>query len=312
MTVKKPVLVVGSINTDVVVSTLRLPEKGETVFGKTVVAVPGGKGANQAVAASKLGAQVTLVGCVGNDAAARELRASLQSNKVDTTFIREVATTTGTTLITTEEGGDNTVVVVAGANSCCSPSDVDAALDAIGEPGILLVQNELPEETVEHAIKTAKARCWTVILNPSPVRSFDLENLLLVDIILPNQAEMALLTNRSVETPDEAIFATSRLLNWGLDTVIVTLGAQGAVCCNNQVVEYVPSYSVTTVDTAAAGDAYAGALATALAEGKVLGDCMQFAAAAAALTVNKAGAQSSLPWREEVEAFMQNREVASV
>ncbi|HEY3423302.1 MAG TPA: PfkB family carbohydrate kinase, partial [Negativicutes bacterium] len=164
MTVKKPVLVVGSINTDVVVSTLRLPEKGETVFGKTVVAVPGGKGANQAVAASKLGAQVTLVGCVGNDAAARELRASLQSNKVDTTFIREVATTTGTTLITTEEGGDNTVVVVAGANACCSPSDVDAALDAIGEPGILLVQNELPEETVEHAIKTAKARCWTVIL----------------------------------------------------------------------------------------------------------------------------------------------------
>lgn len=307
--IKKPVLVVGSLNMDLVVSTRWLPKKGETVFGKQFNKFPGGKGANQAVAAAKLGAQVTMVGCVGCDGFADELEDVLHNNGVNTMFIHRVEGTTGTALVTVDEDGANTIVVVGGANLACAPADVDKALAEFKEPGVLLVQHEVPEDTVEHAIKAAKSLGWLVILNPAPVRPLDAEVLPLVDVIMPNETEMALLVNRTVGTPDEALIAAGRLLSWGVGAVIVTLGDKGAVCRWNEGFECIPAHEVKAVDTTGAGDAYAGALAAALAEGKSLVESMRFAAAAAALSVTGCGAQSSLPHRSNVDELMNSGSV---
>jgi ribokinase len=307
MTLTKTILVVGSLNMDLVVSAERLPEKGETIFGKTFAAFPGGKGANQAAAAGKLGAATVMVGCVGQDSFAQELLASLQNAKVSGKFVRQVDISTGTALITVDSHGFNTIVVVAGANVACDPLDVDKALAAINEPGVLLVQNEIPQKTVEYTITAAKQHGWTVVLNPAPVRALDISLMPMIDIIIPNETEMALLTKRDINTPDAAAAAAEQLIEWGIGAVVVTMGSKGAICRTPTGNHYIPPYVVTAVDTTAAGDAYAGGLATGLAEGKTLLESMKFAAAVAALSVTRAGAQPSLPWRLEVDEFIKKQ-----
>jgi len=300
----KTVLVVGSLNLDLVAAAKRLPGKGETVFGDSFATFPGGKGANQAVAAGKLGAAVKMVGCVGRDGFGKDLLASLKVSNVSTDFVEQVDNTTGTALITVDATGSNTIVVVGGANLDCSTGAVDKALAAIAEPGILVVQNEIPQETVEYAIKTAKDQGWTVIFNPAPARALSPEIMPLVDIIIPNETEMAVLTGSSIHTDDEAISAAKKLLAAGIGTVIITMGSKGALCCSGSEQYQVKPYQVKAVDSTAAGDAYTGALAAGLAEGKTLRDSMEFASAAAALSVTRAGAQPSLPWRNEVDDFI--------
>lgn len=303
-TVLKTVLVVGSLNMDLVVSAQCLPKKGETIFGEEFATFPGGKGANQAVAAGKLGATVSMVGCVGRDNFANELLISLKASDVNTDFIRQVGIATGTALITVDAEGANTIVVVGGANLECEPGDVEHALEKFAEPGILLLQNEIPRATVEYAIKAAKELGWIIIFNPAPAREIDASLLSMVDIMIPNETEMALLTNSCVETAEDVIAGAGKLLASGVKNVIITMGAKGAICCNEQGAHHVPSYAVQAIDTTAAGDAYTGGLAAALAEGKTLLESMGFAAAAAALSVTKQGAQPSLPWRIEVGEFM--------
>ena len=310
MITKKTVVVVGSLNMDLVASTQRLPQKGETIFGQEFATFPGGKGANQAVAAGKLDAIVHMVGCIGHDGFADELMASLRGNKVHTDFIRQVDVSTGTALITVADDGSNTIVVVGGANMECKAIDVDQALGNFSEPGILLVQNEIPRETVEYVIQAAKRQGWIVILNPAPARQIDSKLMSLVDIIMPNETEMALLTNCSVDTLDDIVYAAGKLLESGVKNVIVTMGAKGAICCNESGYLEIKPYIVNAVDTTAAGDAYTGGLATALAEGRTLLESMDFAAAVAALSVTKKGAQPSLPWRTEVEAFISKEEMS--
>ena len=305
---KKAVLVVGSLNMDLVVSAQRLPKKGETILGDEFATFPGGKGANQAVAAGKLGANVSMVGCLGRDNFANALLVSLKANDVKTNFIRQVPISTGTALITVDGEGANTIVVVGGANLKCSSLDVDQALETFLEPGILLVQNEVPRETVECAIGVAKRKGWMVIVNPAPAREIDEALLPFIDIMIPNETEMALLTKSCVDTQDDVIVAAGKLLKSGVKNVIVTMGEKGAICCNEQGNHHVPSYEVKAVDTTAAGDAYTGGLAAGLAEGKTLLESMKFAAAVAALSVTKHGAQPSLPWRVEVGEFMSSKE----
>ena len=305
---KKPLLVVGSLNMDLVVTAKHLPTKGETVLGNTFATFPGGKGANQAVAAAKLGADVTMVGCIGQDSFGEQLSKSLEASRVRVNFLKKVNCSTGTALITVEDSGANTIVVVAGANGYCAKQDVDQALSVLTEPGILLVQHEVPVETVEYAIKMAKTQGWTVILNPAPARQVTKGILSLVDILTPNETETAFLSGSRVDNMHEAEEAAQKLLASGIATVIITLGEKGALCCRAGETHYIPSYEVTAVDTTAAGDAYTGALAAALAEGKSLLDSAHFAAAAAALSVTKAGAQPSLPFRREVEQFIISRE----
>lgn len=300
----KPVVVIGSLNMDLVVNTARLPARGETVFGNSFAYFPGGKGANQAVAAARLGARVFMVGAVGSDDFAEKLKQSLQDSRVDTTLVRNADTTTGIALISVDQSGDNTIVIVAGANGQCSPADADEALAGQSEPGILLIQHEVPLETVEYAIVAAKASGWQVILNPAPACPMRPELVKLCDVIIPNETEAAILTGLPVNNQDEAVQAARWLLAQGAGAAVVTLGSRGSICCTGEEVWHIPSYPIQVVDSTAAGDAYTGAMAAALAEGRTLRDSLIFATAAAAITVTREGAQPALAWREEVEEFM--------
>lgn len=299
-TFTKPILVVGSLNMDLVVTVADLPEKGETIFGKTFTTFPGGKGGNQAVAAARLGANVTMVGAVGRDDFGEELVYSLSQSGVDTSYITLAETSTGTALITVDQNGANSIVVVPGANYACCPKDIDCALKGVAGPGILLVQNEIPEKTVEYAIKSAKEQGWTTILNPAPARLITDETLSMLDIIIPNETEAAVLTGGKIGAEDRA---AQVLLDRGAATVIITLGSKGALYCTKAQKHRMAAYKVKAVDTTAAGDAYVGALATALSEGRTVLESAKFAAMVAAISVTKPGAQPSLPWREEVDEF---------
>ncbi|AIF50816.1 ribokinase [Pelosinus sp. UFO1] len=301
----KPILVVGSLNMDLVIRVANLPLKGETIFGKTFTTFPGGKGGNQAVAASKLGAKVTMVGAVGRDDFGDKLLCSLSEGNVDTSYISITENSTGTALITVDDNGANSIVVVPGANNACFPSDIDTVLDLVEGPGILLVQNEIPEETVGYAIKRAKEQGWITILNPAPARQIDNELLSMIDIIIPNETEAAVLTESEAGSEEQA---AQELLARGVAAVIVTLGNKGALYCTAKETCYIPTYKVKAVDTTAAGDAYVGALATALSQGKTVLESAKFATAVAALSVTRPGAQPALPWREEVDEFISKQE----
>lgn len=300
----KTVLVIGSLNMDLVVSVEKLPHQGETVFGSSFATFPGGKGANQAVAAGKLGAAVKMAGCVGRDGFGADLLNGLQASHVDRTCVEQVDQSTGTALITVDAAGANTIVVVGGANWACGAAAVDKALAAAGGPGILVLQNEIPQETVEYAIKAAKAQGWTVIFNPAPARTLSRDIMPLVDIIIPNETETAVLTGLPADSDEAVIKAARKLLDQGIGTVVITLGARGSLCCNGSEQYRIQPYPVKAVDTTAAGDAYVGALATGLAEGRSLRDSLEFASAAASVAVTRAGAQPSLPWRREVDEFI--------
>jgi ribokinase len=301
----KPILVVGSLNMDLVVTVAELPEKGETIFGKTFTTFPGGKGGNQAVSAARLGANVTMVGAVGRDDFGEKLLYSLSKSGVDTSHINLAETFTGTALITVDQNGANSIVVVPGANEVCCHEDIDSALQAVAGPGILLVQNEIPEKTVEYALQAAKEKGWTTILNPAPARMIADEILSMIDIIIPNETEVAVLTGCKTGAEERA---AQVLLDRGAAAVIITLGSKGALYCTAAQKHQIPSYKVNAVDTTAAGDAYVGALATALSEGRTVLESAKFAAAVGALAVTKPGAQPSLPWREEVDEFIGKQE----
>lgn len=304
----RPILVVGSLNMDLVATAKRLPQSGETVFGQSFATFPGGKGANQAVAAGKLGARVIMAGCVGSDVFGEALLHSLTESGVTSGCVRQVTGATGTALITVAESGDNMIVVVPGANESCAPQDVDAALAVLPEPGILLVQHEVPPATVEYAVRAAKRTGWTVILNPAPARLLPAKLLSLVDIITPNETEAAALTGLPVTNPADAKLAAGRLLEQGVKQVIITMGAQGAFYMTSASEAVIPPIAVTAVDTTAAGDAYTGALAVALAEGQAMPAALRFAAAAAGLAVTRQGAQAALPWRGEVDRYLEDKE----
>lgn len=299
----KTILVIGSLNMDLVARTQRLPQKGETVFGNSFATFPGGKGANQAVAAAKLGTTVHMIGCVGKDGFGQELVLGMDTVGINTQGIRSVEEATGTALITVEEQGSNTIVVVSGANGLCGRKDVDQGLSGLS-PGILLLQHEIPEDTVNYAICQAKKAGWVIILNPAPARAIPEDVLKKVDILTPNESEAALLTGIDVRDIDDAKQAGRNLLQRGVGSVIITLGDKGALMCTAQKFLEIPPIKVQAVDTTAAGDAFTGALATALAEAKSLSTSIQFATAAAAISVMRSGAQPALASREEVEKFL--------
>jgi ribokinase len=296
----KPVLVIGSLNMDLVARCGQLPRLGETIFGDDFFTAPGGKGANQAVAAARLGARVAIAGCAGADQFGRELIAGLISAGVDATTVLSVDRPTGTALITVDADGANTIVVISGANTACDTALVDRALAGAKEPGVLLLQHEIPAATNAHAIRTAHAAGWCIILNPAPSRPIDSALLPLIDIIVPNETEAAMITGREVTNRQDAVAAAHHLLHRGARAVLVTLGANGAVYCDATTTRHCPAVAVGAIDTTAAGDAYIGALATALAEQRPLSDSLDFAAAAAAVSVMRLGAQPSLATRDEV------------
>jgi ribokinase len=282
------IALVGSINLDIVVGVDRHPAPGETVLGDDRQELPGGKGANQAVAAARLGAEVAFVGRVGDDDAGRRLRDGLAAEGVDVTHVRvDADASTGVALIAVDRAGENTIVVSSGANARVSVTDVEAARDVLANAAVTLVQHEVPEDAVAAAIASAGG---TVVLNPAPARPIVAP----VDVLVPNRGELEALVGRAGDPVE---------LARGLEAaraVVVTLGSEGAVVVEGDLVARTPAPKVDAVDTTGAGDAFCGALAQALDAGADLVEAARWAVRAAAASVATLGAQGGLPRRADV------------
>ena len=302
------ILVIGSLNADLVVRVLRFPQPGETISGGDLQIIPGGKGANQAVAAARQGASVAMLGRVGNDSFGPFLLDSLKSNQVDITNVHTDESATGTAVIIVDANGQNSIVLSAGANGKVSPADVDHASSLAqppaGSPSLILLQLEIPIPTVLHATQYAKQHGIRVILNPAPAQPLPDELISLTDFIIPNETELSLLTGLEVKDVPSAEQAAKALLKRGAKNVIVTLGEKGALLISNTQVKQVDAYKVNVVDTTAAGDAFIGGFASALLRGIEIEEAVKYANACGALAATKFGAQPSLPTNEEVEKFM--------
>jgi len=305
------ITVIGSLNIDLVVQAPRMPAPGETIAGHGFHTVPGGKGANQAVAAAKLGAQVTMVGRVGDDSFGQMQRQGMEALGIGTDFlIPDEEAPTGTALIIVDAQGQNSIVVVSGANGRLTPADVEAARPAIEASDAVLLQLENPVPSVQRAAEVACELGVPVILNPAPAPRERLPAPLLrsVSYLIPNEVEATVLTGIEVTDQSSAERAAACLQAQGIETVILTLGARGALAISPQGTIRAPAFSVKAVDTTAAGDAFVAAFGVALCEGQPLAEALRFANAAGALAVTRLGAQPSLPSREEVEAFLQERQ----
>jgi len=299
------VAVVGSLNMDLVARAPRIPRPGETIIGGDFQTAPGGKGANQAVAAARLGAKVSMVGRVGRDAFAVALLDNLAAAGVDHAHVtQDPDAATGVALIVVDDAGENSIVVASGANMRLSPADVDAAEPVIAEADVCLLQLESPLEVVTRAAEVARAHGVTVVLNPAPARPLPGRLLSLVDILVPNESETALLTGRPIDGLAAAEEAARALREMGVGTVILTLGERGALLAQEGGAERFPAFRVAPVDTTAAGDAFLGGLAVALGEGRGLAEAVRWGNAAGALATTRMGAQPSLPTRSALEALL--------
>jgi len=296
------ILVIGSLNADLVVRAPRFPAPGETISGEDLAIIPGGKGANQAVAAARQGAQVSMLGRVGSDSFGPTLTQNLQTNNVDTTHVYTDASATGTAIIVVDASGQNSIVLSPGANGKVTLADVDAF--PFQEEKMLLLQLEIPLETVTHAASLARQNGLRVILNPAPARPIPDSLLADVDILIPNESELQLLSGQSVTDTDSAKAAAHILLEKGVKTVIVTLGANGALLVTDEKTTHVSTFKVDVVDTTAAGDAFISGLAAALLKGKSLEEAVHYGNASGALAATKFGAQPSLPTQNEVEQLL--------
>ncbi|HVA90116.1 MAG TPA: ribokinase [Chloroflexota bacterium] len=298
------IVVMGSVNMDLVVRAPRIPIPGETILGESLAEYPGGKGANQAVGAAMAGGQVAMVGCVGDDAFGRSLRASLDQAGVCTSHLAVRGPRSGVALIEVAASGENSIVVVPGANALLTHADAEDALAVMPDADILLLQLEIPMTAVDGAVRAAKARGMLVLLDPAPACPLSDALLSAVDILTPNQQEAALLAGMPAVGVADAPEAARRLLARGVGTVLVKLGADGVLIASGKTIEHVPGFSVATVDTTAAGDCMAGALAAALVAGRAPRDAVVFANAAAALSTTRQGGQTSMPTLDEIERFL--------
>ena len=298
------IVVVGSSNIDMVVKCERIPAPGETVLGGEFVMVPGGKGANQAVCAARLGARVTLVAAVGEDVFGETSLANLRSAGVDTRFVAAYPDRpSGVALIAVDARAENAIVVAPGANLALTPADVDRAADAIQEADAVVVQLEIPAETVSHAIDLARSLGTRVVLNPAPIRPMKRETLGKVDVLVPNQHEAAALVGAASGAELDAPTAARKLREMGARAVVITLGSKGAYAADESGEAYIEPFKVEAVDTTAAGDAFTASLACGIAEGMPLFNAARFAAKVAAISATRMGAQSSMPSREEVDGY---------
>ncbi len=299
------VLVVGSSNTDMVVKCSHLPRPGQTVTGGAFVMVPGGKGANQAVAAARLGARVTFVARVGQDSFGEAAIAGYQAEGIDTQYIvRDTEAHTGVALIIVDEQGENLIAVASGANHRLAAGDVRRAAAAFEAADVVLLQLEIPLAAVEEAVRLARQHRVPVILNPAPAVPLPDELLAQIAYLTPNESEAQGLTGLTVYDEASAATAAEHLRQRGARYVIITLGPRGALVAGPEGQTFVPAYEVAAVDTTAAGDAFSGALAAGLARHMPLAEAVQYATKAAAISVTRMGAQPSLPTDAEVQSFV--------
>jgi ribokinase len=306
----KKILVLGSFVADVAFRAARLPAWGETLMGSGFALGPGGKGSNQAVAAARAGAQVQMLSRLGDDAFGRLARDTWAADGIDATLVENCATPTGSAVILIDEAkGENAIIVVPGACFTLAPKDVEAAAQAIRAAGVLLTQLELPLDTVECGLRVAREAGVLTLLNPAPAQALSDSMLGLVDFLIPNESEAALLTGLPVENKAQAEAAARVLLGRGARCVIVTLGAQGAlVCAEGADAELVGAFHAGPVlETTGAGDAFCGGFAAALSEGRTVLEAARFGCATAGISVTRAGTAPSMPRREEIVALLASR-----
>jgi ribokinase len=311
---KARIVVIGSLVFDFVAKAPRLPRRGETLLGEMFGMFPGGKGANQAVQAGRLGAEVYMVGRVGDDFLADRLLASLADSGVSTDFVkRDPSVKTASCCIHVDDQGNNAIIIVPQANLACSTDDVDAAAKILRSADILVCQLEIPLPTVAHALGLALESHVPAILNPAPAQQVPASLLSQVTILTPNETEAEILSGIAATTapgaPGDSWAAgvAKKILTFGPRTLIITLGERGAYVADPTVERLIPTYPVAVVDTTAAGDAFNGALAVALAEGSGLEDAVAFANAAGALATTRSGAQPSLAWRKEIDSLQHSK-----
>lgn len=300
--------VLGSINVDHIMNIAQFPAPGETVIGKQYQTAFGGKGANQAVACGRSGADITFIACVGDDAIGAEILAQLQRDRIHTAAVSVVPeAATGVAMIFVNEDGENVIGINAGANAALTPAHFAPYKGLVEQSDALLMQLESPLETVIAAAQAAKNHQTKVILNPAPARELPDSLLKLVDVITPNETEAEKLTGISVSDETGAARAAQVLHEKGIGQVLITLGSRGVWLSVNGEGRRIPGFKVNAVDTIAAGDTFNGAYVTALLEGKPADEAVRFAHAAAAIAVTRRGAQPSVPWRREIDAFLAER-----
>jgi ribokinase len=297
----KKIIVVGSSNVDLTARVRRLPRPGETVGGATLLKANGGKGANQAVAAARMGADVLFLTCLGSDASGEMLSAQFAADGIDTSCIKLSATPTGTALIFVDDNAENCIAVAPGSNNDLLPDDIDAARGCMEGAGYLLVQLEIPMPTVVRSVELADSMGIKTILNPAPMNPVPDYLFSHIWLITPNQTEAEQLTGIHVETEEDARKAAGVLFAKGVANVIITMGSHGSLVCTPDDAQLVPARKVQAVDTTGAGDVYNGALVAALAEGKALTEAARLATLASSVAVTRMGAQTSAPYRNEIE-----------
>ena len=307
---KNKVVVLGSSNTDMIIKVARIPKPGETVLGGEFSIAAGGKGANQAVAAARAGGKVVFIGRVGEDMFGEQAVSGFVRDGIDVgNVIRDAGAPSGVALIFVDDRGENSIAVASGANANVSPSDVDAARKIIASAGILIMQLEIPVATVAAAAGIAASNGVEVILNPAPAQPLGRDLLNHISILTPNETEAELLTGCRVDDERSAAEAADILHEMGVGNVLITLGARGVFAATPEFTGIIPGFRIDNpVDTTAAGDVFNGVLAVERAARKTFPEAIRFANAAAALSVMKLGAQTSAPYRKEIEAFLEERD----
>ncbi|MBB6215919.1 ribokinase [Anaerosolibacter carboniphilus] len=298
------IVVVGSLNMDLVTNTKNMPKIGETIVGDSFRQIPGGKGANQAVAIARLGGAVGMIGKVGDDSFGETLRNALMHDNVDTKYVfKENDCSTGVAAITVDSQANNAIIVIPGANFKITKEDIDHSLDMIHGAETIVTQLEVPIDVVHYSLLKAKEAGKYTILNPAPAQYLEDEIIGNVDLLIPNETELEILAGMEIKNEEDILAAARKLMAKGVKQLIVTLGEKGSIYLAEQGVQRFKAYKVKAVDTTAAGDSFVGALAVALSNKLEMTQAIDFASKVGALTVTKFGAQSSLPFKDDITHF---------